>query len=150
VKQFFVVSPECRNFAEHPEIADFVKQSGGFHFVIDPYFDLHLSRVLDVMAMGGKYITCGLYDQYLALIAKAVPPTYRTGRELVTVMIKNLQIIGNCIGLTSDLQKATDDFEAGRLEVIVDSSFSGSQVADFLDRTYNAQDRFGKVVFRYD
>jgi NADPH:quinone reductase-like Zn-dependent oxidoreductase len=150
VKQLFVVSPECRNFIEHPEIAKFVKQSGGFHFVIDPYFDLHLSRVLDTMAIGGKYITCGLYDQYLTLIQKGAPPAYRTGRELVTVMLKNLQIIGNCIGLTSDLQRATVDFEAGRLEVIVDSIFFGAQTAEFLDRTYNSKDRFGKVVYRYD
>jgi NADPH:quinone reductase-like Zn-dependent oxidoreductase len=64
-------------------------------------------------------------------------------------MLKNLQITGNCIGLTSDLQKAIEDFEAGKLEVIVDSVFSGSQISEFLHRTYNAKDRFGKVVYRY-
>jgi NADPH:quinone reductase-like Zn-dependent oxidoreductase len=150
VKQLIVVTPECRNFIEHSEISEIIRQSGGFDFVIDPYFDLHLSRVLDAMAIGGKYITCGLYDQYLDLIQQPAPSTYKTGRELITVMMKNLQIMGNCIGLTSDLQTAIEDFGAGALEVIVDSVFSGSQTAEFLDRTYNAQDRFGKVVYRYD
>jgi NADPH:quinone reductase-like Zn-dependent oxidoreductase len=149
VKQIFVVPPECRNFVEHSEIAEKVMHSGGFHFVIDPYFDLHLSRVLDAMAIGGKYITCGLYDQYLTLIQQPALPKYGTGRELVTAMLKNLQITGNCIGLTSDLQKAIGDFDAGALDVIVDSVFSGSQISEFLDRTYNSKDRFGKVVYRY-
>jgi NADPH:quinone reductase-like Zn-dependent oxidoreductase len=149
VKQIFVVPPDCRNFVEHSEIAEMVKQSGGFHFVIDPYFDLHLSRVLDAMAIGGKYVTCGLYDQYLTLIQQPAPPTYGTGRELLTAMLKNLQITGNCIGLTSDLQKAIEDFETGALDVIVDSMFSGSQISEFLDRTYNSKDRFGKVVYQY-
>jgi NADPH:quinone reductase-like Zn-dependent oxidoreductase len=149
VKQIFLVPPDCRNFLEHPEIIDVVKQVGGFHFVIDPYFDLHLSRVLDAMAIGAKYITCGLYDQYLTLIQKPTAPAYSTGRELVTVMLKNLQVIGNCIGLTSDLQSAIDDFTAGALDVIVDSVFSGPQLSEFLDRTYNSKDRFGKVVYRY-
>lgn len=147
--KLIVVPPECRNFLEHPQIAEIVKRLGGLQFVIDPYFDLHLTRVLDAMAIGGKYITCGLYDQYLALIEKAAPTAYKTGRELHTIMLKNLQIIGNCIGLTSDLQNAINDFEAGLLGVIVDSVFSGSQLSEFLDRTYNSKDRFGKVVYRY-
>jgi NADPH:quinone reductase-like Zn-dependent oxidoreductase len=149
VKQIFVVPPECRNFVEHSEIAEKIMPSGGFHFVIDPYFDLHLSRVLDAMAIGAKYITCGLYDQYLTLIQQPALPKYGTGRELMTAMLKNLQITGNCIGLTSDLQKAIGDFDAGALDVIVDSVFSGSQITEFLDRTYNSKDRFGKVVYRY-
>ncbi len=150
VTEVFVVSPECQNFSENPQISELVKESGGFHFVIDPYFDLHLSRVLDTMAIGGKYITCGLYDQYLALIQKPQMPKYSTGRELVTTMFKNLEIMGNCIGLSTDLQKAIQDFEAGKLDVVVDSVFSGTQTVEFLDRTYNSKDRFGKVVYQYN
>ena len=100
------------------------------------------------MAIGGKYITCRLYDQYLTLIQKPAQPAYSTGRELVTVMLKNLQITGNCIGLTSDLRKAIQDFEAGTLGVVVDSVFGGTQVTEFLDRTYNSKDGFGKVVLQ--
>src|SRR5438094_2721933 len=102
------------------------------------------------MAVGGKYITCGLYDQYLEMIHKQPPRSYRTNRELITIMMKNLHIIGNCIGLTSDLRQAVQDFNSGVLDVAVDSVFSGSRVAEFLDRTFNAKDRFGKVVYRYD
>jgi hypothetical protein len=33
--------------------------------------------------------------------------------------------------------------------VLVDRVFSGGDAAGFLDRTYNAPDRFGKVVYLY-
>jgi NADPH:quinone reductase-like Zn-dependent oxidoreductase len=150
VKDLFVIGPECGNFIDHPPIRDLVKRTGGFHFVIDPYYDLHLSRVLDVMAVGGRYITCGLYDQYLGLIKKDGAPVYRTSRELYTMMLKNLQVFGNCIGLTSDLEKASQDFAAGKLDVVIDSVYSNGLAAEFLDRTFNSKDRFGKVIYQYD
>jgi hypothetical protein len=34
--------------------------------------------------------------------------------------------------------------------VAVDSVYSGREVGAFLDRTYNARDRFGKVIYQYD
>ncbi len=46
--------------------------------------------------------------------------------------------------------RAADNFEAGALEVVVDFFFSGAQVAEFLDRTYNAKDRFRKVAYEYN
>jgi len=32
----------------------------------------------------------------------------------------------------------------------VDSVFSDGRIAAFLDRTFNAKDRFGKVVYQYN
>jgi NADPH:quinone reductase-like Zn-dependent oxidoreductase len=150
VKQLIAVDAGCANFREHPVLGPLARRLGGFNGVIDPYFDLHLSRVLDVMAMGGKYITCGLYDQYLQMIGKDTPRGYKHDGALTTVMLKNLHIIGNCIGLTRDLQRAAQDFAAGSLEVAVDSVFSGGQIAAFLARTFNAKDRLGKVIYHYD
>jgi threonine dehydrogenase-like Zn-dependent dehydrogenase len=69
---------------------------------------------------------------------------------LMTAMFKNLQIIGNCIGLTTDLQQAIADYTAGKFDVVIDSVFTGNQIAEFFDRTFNQKDRFGKVVYRYD
>ena len=43
---------------------------GGFNYVFDPFFDLHLGKVIKVLAHGGKYITCGLAEQYQGLIGK--------------------------------------------------------------------------------
>ena len=150
VNKLIVIPPDSGPFVESPDVAEILVHSGGIHFVIDPYFDLHLSRVLDLMAIGGKYITCGLYDQYLEMIGQRPKSTYRTGREMLMVMTKNLEILGNCIGTTADLLAAIGVFQEGNFEVIVDSVFSRSQVAEFLARTFISKDRFGKVVFQYD
>jgi NADPH:quinone reductase-like Zn-dependent oxidoreductase len=148
VKELCVLDTRKVRFASHAVLAE-VAMNGGFHCVIDPYFDLHLSPSIEVMAVGGKYITCGLYDQYLDFIGKELPGAARTGQELPLVVIRNLQVIGNCIGLPADLDNAAADYAAGKLPVVIDSTFSGSCAGAFLDRTYNAPERFGKVVFEY-
>jgi len=65
------------------------------------------------------------------------------------VMMNNLRVQGNCLGLTEDLVLALEDFSAGRLPVIVDSVFSGKSAGEFLTRSYTDADRFGKVVYQY-
>ena len=65
-------------------------------------------------------------------------------------MFRNLTIIGNCIGTTSDLQRALNDYSSKSLPVVVASTFRGKQAGAFLARTYSAGDRFGKVVYQYD
>jgi hypothetical protein len=65
-------------------------------------------------------------------------------------LVKNLTIVGNCLGLGDDLLHAVADFDAGRFSAVTDSEFGGSQTAEFLDRTFNDRRRFGKVIFRYD
>jgi NADPH:quinone reductase-like Zn-dependent oxidoreductase len=137
------------DFHSHPMLANIVAQ-GGFDFVIDPYFDLHFGRALDVMKTGAKYTSCGVYDQYLDLIGKAQPAIRRSGNDFIKVMMKNISVIGNCIGLEDDLSEASKDYAAGSLRVVLDSVFSAGEAAPFLERTYNARDRFGKVVYRYD
>ena len=148
VKELCVVDTRAERFTSHPVLMG-VAQTGGFHRVIDPYYDLHLSPALEVMAIGGRYITCGMYDQYLDLIGKEIPGAARTGYELPLMMVRNLQVFGNCIGLSSDLEAAARDYAEGEFKVVIDSAFSGGRVGAFLDRTYNAPERFGKVVYEY-
>lgn len=151
IKQLFVVDPSLDNFLKHEQIRDVVIETGGFDGVIDPFFDIHLPRVLDVMGPGAKYITCGLHEQYQKVIGQTTSyPPVSMKTVLLKAMFKNLHIIGNCIGTTSDLQRALDDYSSESLPVLVDSTFTGKQAGAFLDRTYNSGDRFGKVVYQYD
>jgi NADPH:quinone reductase-like Zn-dependent oxidoreductase len=151
LKELFLVDPSLDNFMNHEHIRDVVTETGGFDGIIDPFFDLHFAKVLDVMGPGAKYVTCGLHEQYQTIIGQSnTYPQVSLKTVLLKAMFKNLQIIGNCIGTTADLQRALDDYAAEALPVVVDSSFSGSkQTGAFLDRTYNAGDRFGKVVYQY-
>jgi NADPH:quinone reductase-like Zn-dependent oxidoreductase len=150
IKELFVVDSDIDSFIKHEQIRDVVMETGGFDGVIDPFFDIHLPKVLDVMGPGAKYVTCGLHEQYQKIIGQT------TGYQQISVktlllkaMFRNLHIIGNCIGTTSDLQKAIDDYSANSLPVVVDSTFTGNKAGAFLDRTYNSGDRFGKVVYQY-
>jgi NADPH:quinone reductase-like Zn-dependent oxidoreductase len=151
IKELFVVDSNLENFIQHEQIRDIVIETGGFDGVIDPFFDLHLPKILDVMGPGAKYVTCGLHDQYQKTIGQTtLYPQVSLKTVLLKAMFKNLQIIGNCIGTTSDLQRALNDYSSSSLPVVVDSRFSGKQAGAFLDRTYNSGDRFGKVVYQYD
>lgn len=151
VKEVILIDSFLNNFTENETIRDIMSNIGGFDSVIDPLFDIHLGKVIDVIAKGGKYITCGLYDQYSSLIGKK--NNYKIPNFtaiMASVILKNIQIIGNCIGQTEDLLNAIIDYNFGSLNVVIDSQFTGDRIDRFLERTYNAKDRFGKVIYVYN
>jgi NADPH:quinone reductase-like Zn-dependent oxidoreductase len=151
VREVILIDPEGGSFAQHDGLQRIVRDGGPFDCVFDPFFDVHLGRVVDVMAPGGRYVTCGLAEQYQDLIGQEFRHQDRTLSEVVlTALINNLHIIGNCIGLTSDLHDALRDYAAGSFGVTIDSVFRGDQVGAFFQRTYSDRDRFGKVVYQYE
>ncbi|MCW5315515.1 zinc-binding dehydrogenase [Nostoc sp. KVJ3] len=151
VKEVILVESKPNSLLENESIQKIVSETGGFNCVFDPFFDLYLGQAVELMATGGKYITCGLYDQYYNCINQSFTPfSLDLNRIMSSVMVKNLEIIGNCIGLTEDLEDAIQDYVSGNLKVIIDSAFSGKKIGAFFERTYNAKDRFGKVVYKYD
>jgi len=116
-----------------------------FDAVIDPFSDLHLSRVIDLINMNGRYITCGLYNQTdPSRISNIEPFPF-----LYHLITKNLSVIGNCLGNTDDLLVALDDHQRGKLNVIIDSVYDESNIQLFLEQAFSNKDRFGKVVFFY-
>lgn len=125
-----------------------VLRQGGYNGVIDPFADVNLALMPEIMAMGGRYVTCGVYDQHTRLTGGTAVIAKPDSGLILQMMMKNLSIMGNCIGLEADLAAAVADAAAGRLPVMVDSVHTGDPGA-FFDRTYNAPERFGKVVFRY-
>jgi len=140
VKQFIPVNLNTEKLIP-PEIP-------GFDCIIDPFFDLHIGKLINNLVDGGRYITCGLYHQFF-------DPSFEyrgltLSEIMTTVLVKNLQIIGNCIGQTEDLANAVQDYLNGQLPVAIDSVWSDTQISEFFTRTYHAKDRFGKVVYRYN
>jgi NADPH:quinone reductase-like Zn-dependent oxidoreductase len=133
-----------------PELRDLSQSIGGFHHVIDPFFDAHLPLAIEVMAPGGKFITCGLASQLKGLTEQPFDYKLPSVIDLFAISImNNYQFLTSCLGLTEDLTAALDDYEAGLLDVTVDSVHQGEHVAGFFERTYSARDRFGKVVYQY-
>lgn len=148
VKRLLEIAPQKHDFAS---LHDLILEIGKFHAVIDPFSDLHLEGTLPLIANGGSYITCGLHDQYSRLIGEEPEGREINFKEVMTrVMIENIRLIGNCLGVTKDLENALHDYASDRFDICLDSVFSDGQIGEFFTRTYNSRNRFGKVVYRYD
>jgi NADPH:quinone reductase-like Zn-dependent oxidoreductase len=150
VREVFRINSDLESFELHPQLNALARDIGGFDCVIDPFFDLHLRRIIDLISAGGRYITCGLCEQYQSLIGqKHDSRLIDLKRILLVALVRNIQLIGNCIGLTEDLSTALQDYASGSFKVSMDSVFEGEQVGEFFSQTYSAADRFGKVSYRY-
>lgn len=133
------------------DIGAFVKEHKLFDAVIDPFFDLYLGQTVELLSLHGKYITCGMYDQsYIGVEEVIKEHASDLNFIMQTIMFRNIQLIGNCIGTTADLEKAIEAYQEGKLKVVVDSVFGLGQEAGFFDRSFNSSNRFGKVVYLYD
>ena len=134
-----------------PEIVSLAREVGGFDAVVDPFFNLHLATAVQVLNPSGRYVTCGVAGETDSGTGPVRPALPDAEAVLRTVVQKNLTIVGNCLGVTDDLDRALHDYSSGALAVVIDSTFSGeAESAAFLTRTFNSGDRFGKVVFRYE
>jgi NADPH:quinone reductase-like Zn-dependent oxidoreductase len=133
------------------QLRDLVLTLGGFDCVIDPFFDLHLDKLIHCLAPYGRYITCGLHDQYLTVETPRHSGDIDVMKQiLLSALVKNLHIVGNCLGTSDDLKNAIRDFASGTFPVVVDRVCGDGEVGLFFRRTYTDHDRFGKVVYRYD
>ena len=67
--------------------------------------------------------------------------------EKVQSIVKNVSIIGNCLGTTDDLTRALKLQEEKNFKPIIDKVYSASQGAEFVERSFFDFGRFGKVRF---
>jgi len=150
-KEVIQIDPTLDSLARNEALSAIAMQMGRFQGVVDPFYDLHLDKVTDLMAPGGKYITCGLHEQHPDMIGQtSAKLESNLNKVMMAAIFNNLEIIGNCLGQTEDLVAAVEDHANGLFNVAVDCVFTGQEVVAFIDRTYNAQDRLGKVVFAFN
>lgn len=121
---------------------------GGFNAIIDPFVDLHLSRFIGLLGFGGRYITCGMLN-HTSFSPRDDSAAEAWHQSLSTLIIKNISIIGNCLGTTSDIKNAVQDYQRDIFQVPLDSIFSETQPGAFIERTFASPDRLGKVVCLY-
>lgn len=149
VERVIHVSPGTDDSGAGDAIDRVAAEVGGFECVFDPFFDLHLAKSVRVMNPFGTYVTCGLSAQNPAAARRRDIRTLDATPVIATAIVKNVAIIGNCLGLRDDLKHALDDHARGALDVGIDSVYEGDSAGAFLDRTFNDRKRFGKVVYRY-
>ena len=144
----FVVDRNAQAFSGLEPIK---RKLGGFDHVIDPYYDIFLSRVLPLLKPHGSYISCGWYEQEFIGLGIAPPAVMTNATHAMTIaVLKNQTLHLNCLGTTQDLRDAINDYVDGRMQVPMDSVYRDGDVAGFLARTYASSEKFGKVVYTYD
>lgn len=137
---------ECISTKELKELS---KRINGFDAVIDPFFDIHLPQLPEIMNDMGRYVTCGLCNQYGNIDYDELFSAKDYIDAISLCVIKNISIIGNCLGIRKDLEDALNDYGNGVYEIIIDSVYD-KDVKSFLSRSHLDSDRIGKVVFKYD
>lgn len=132
-------------------LTDYLAQQGiaKFDAVIDPFMDIYLRKLVPHLKRGGKYITCGVYEQFSAPQDRFTCQGLALDEMFSLIIRKSLHLIGNNLGDQADLEQALTDYGSGKLPVRLDSVFRNSQLQDFVDRSYLSTQRIGKVVFEY-
>jgi len=130
---------------------EMINEEGQFNVIFDPYCDLYAGQLIGHLTTFGKYITCGVFNQYSGFIGEKVPYHGESHINLmVKVIVSNISIIGNCLGNTRDLQNALSAYDLGDIQVVIDSVFDTNELTDFFNQTYNNSSRFGKVIMRFN
>lgn len=133
--------------------AEKLREEGGnkilFDVVFDPFYDLYLTGVINHMNFNGRYIFCGLCEQYMDLDKSQLLFEEDYKSVFRNCISRNIAIIANCIGLRSDLEDAIRDYTDKKYDVLIDSVYTGTDVIPFLERSYKDSSRTGKVVYSY-
>jgi len=122
-----------------------------FTHAFDPFFDMNVGHALNYLKTGGTYITCGMRDQH-PLLSIDTPnnaePIVRGA--LAQSIVKNVSILGNCLGSTEDLERAIRLQSRTGIGPIIDQEYKLIQGRDFIRRSFFDSNRFGKCVLVYE
>ncbi|WP_289060657.1 hypothetical protein [uncultured Alistipes sp.] len=120
-----------------------------FDAIIDPFFDIYITQLIDFLKYGGKYIFCGFY--YQDILYKPFKQSNNDYfRVLAKCIVKNISLIGNCLGCENDLRDALNNFEKGKYDIVIDSIYTGDEIVPFLQKSFHSIPRFGEIVYIYD
>jgi NADPH:quinone reductase-like Zn-dependent oxidoreductase len=126
------------------------QEAGPFDAIFDPHFDLHIERGIELLAPYGRYVTCGFAAQNPGAASSIGLQDVNAETVLRHALLKNLVLLGNCLGEREDLTRALSAYDAGALPQLIDTVHAGDDARQFMARTFSDPDRFGKVVFAYD
>lgn len=124
--------------------------NNGFDVVFDPFSDVFFEKLLPFINANGKYITCGLYKQKVEFLELQQSGNASLGYLLSQIIIKNIQLIGNCLGNTKDLLNGIDDLRNKKIKVNIENVYHLDELGPFIEMAFNNRTRMGKVVLKYN
>jgi NADPH:quinone reductase-like Zn-dependent oxidoreductase len=121
-----------------------------FDVVIDPFADVYLPATVPLLRAGGRYVTCGLDDQFDTTMApeRTRQVSLAVG-ELAHVVVRNVEVIGNCLGSADDLGRALRAHDEGRFSVQVAAVLTDPPAAEALRASFGPKATPGKIAVRY-
>ena len=119
-----------------------------FDVVFDPFIDLYINRLFPHLSYNAKYIYCGCYIQSRLYDIRGVQPIYPYD-IFDNCIIRNISLIGNCLGSSENLINAINDYQERKFYVKIDSVYSGNNIKEFFYKSFLDKERIGKVVYKY-
>jgi NADPH:quinone reductase-like Zn-dependent oxidoreductase len=140
---------DARDGEQLRDLSALARELKGFDAVVDPFCDTYLLSAVKLLGFGGHYVTCRLSGLAGEDVRGRDVPSDRWLSMMMSAVSKNVTLHGQCLGERADLESALRDWEAGRLDVVVDSWHATGDVAGFVHRAFGA-DRVGKVAYVFD
>jgi len=148
VPRVVLVERPVSELTDYPELQGAIRETEGFTAAIDPCSDVYLLPVVQLLAPGGRYVTCGIAHQLPDARRQQLQGELHVPDQLRGEMIlKNLTVMGNCLGFPQDLDTAVLDLRHGVIDPVIDSVYSHGQESAFFERTFFSAQRFGKVIY---
>ena len=145
VKNLYPFIKEIYNFKENNIPTDLF-----FDVVLDPFSDTHIVALQPNLNFEARYVTCGMFNQSSEKIRSET--SYTNLPSLISSLIsKNIQLKGNCLGTTKDLENGLQILSSTSLcSIPVDSTFDKDEaIFEFLDKSFSKLNKIGKVCFLY-
>lgn len=133
---------ELVSTAINSTLNDIVKQK--ITHVFDPFFDMNIGYALYYLQTGGTYVTCGLRPLLSSDTPSDAEPVVRGALEMS--IVKNVSILGNCLGSKEDLERAIQLQNRTGTRIIIDQEYQLEEGVDFVQRSFFDTSRFGKCV----
>ncbi|RFS26885.1 zinc-binding alcohol dehydrogenase family protein [Chitinophaga silvatica] len=145
-----IIMEDRYNMLNSEQLKIQIEKRSGFDIIVDPFSDVYLPQLISSLHYGGKYITCGIFEQ---MPYENKPNSNQSVQSILELMInltiRNAQIIGNCLGEKQDLINAISGFQDNEFNIVIDSVFDFSNIGKFVHRSFSESNKFGKVVFKY-
>jgi NADPH:quinone reductase-like Zn-dependent oxidoreductase len=129
---------------------------GGFDAVLDPFLAVYLPSLARVLKPHRVYASCGLGEIFtgesplVSLLAHDFRRQPSLSATFNNFIVDNITLRLRTFGTSQDLNDALRDHENGLFFVTLDQVFEGNAVGLFLTRTFESQERLGRVIYRYN
>lgn len=119
-----------------------------FDVVLDAFSDTYLEYLVSKLNFGARYLTCGIFNQSKGKLENV--KATNLSLLMASIMMRNVSLIGNCLGSTQDLVNGLKSYENNKM--VIDSVFTDDDsLSEFISKSYNLKnDKFGKVVYQYN